>query len=124
MENNKNTFEYTYSAEQQAEIEKIRSKYMPKTDDKLEQLRKLDASVTKKGTIIGIALGTVGCLIFGIAMSMALVVGEMMIVLAIIVGLPGIAAMAWAYPTYKKVTEKERERIAPQILALTEELGQ
>ena len=36
MENNKQTFEYTYSAEQQAEIEKIKSTYLPKADDKLE----------------------------------------------------------------------------------------
>lgn len=123
MENNKETFEYTYSAEQQAEIEKIRSKYMPKTDDKLEQLRKLDASVTKKGTVMGLIMGITGCLVFGISLSMVLVIGEMMIVPSIILAIPGIAGMAWAYPLYKKVTEKERERIAPQILALTEELG-
>lgn len=124
MENNKETFEYTYSAEQQAEIEKIKSKYMPKTDDKLEQLRKLDASVTKKGTVMGLIMGITGCLVFGISLSMVLVIGEMMIVPSIILAIPGIAGMAWAYPTYKKITEKERERIAPQILALTEELGQ
>lgn len=124
MENNKETFEYTYSAEQQAEIEKIKSKYMPKTDDKLEQLRKLDASVSKKGTVMGLIMGITGCLVFGISLSMVLVIGEMMIVPSIILAIPGIAGMAWAYPTYKKITEKERERIAPQILALTEELGQ
>lgn len=33
-------------------------------------------------------------------------------------------SMIFAYPIYKKLTEKQRKRIAPQILALTEELGQ
>ena len=123
MEKVREQFEYTYSAEQQAEIEKIRSKYLPKEDDKLTQLRKLDASVTKKGTIFGISLGVTGVLLFGIAMSLALVIGETMIIPSIILAVPGIAAMIGAYPVFKKITEKERMRIAPQILALTEELG-
>lgn len=124
MENNKETFEYTYSAEQQAEIEKIKSKYLPKTDDKLEQLRRLDASVTKKGTIIGLIMGIAGCLIFGGGMSLVLVGGIELLLPSVLLGGIGIAAMAFAYPTYKRITEQERERIAPQILALTEELGQ
>lgn len=123
MEKVREQFEYTYSAEQQAEIEKIRSKYLPKEDDKLTQLRKLDTSVTKKGTIFGISLGVTGVLLFGIAMSLALVIGETMIIPSIILAVPGIAAMIGAYPVFKKITEKERMRIAPQILALTEELG-
>lgn len=124
MENNKETFEYTYSAEQQAEIEKIRSKYLPKTDDKLEQLRKLDAAVTKPGTIWGLVIGILGTLIFGGGMSCTLVGGAELFVPGIALGIVGIIFMIAAYPLYKKITEKERERIAPQILALTEELGQ
>lgn len=124
MENNKETFEYTYSAAQQAEIEKIKSKYLPKTDDKLGQLRKLDASVTQKGTAAGLVMGIAGCLIFGGGMSMVLVAGMELLVPSIFVGGMGIVLMAFAYPVFKKITEKERERIAPQILALTEELGQ
>lgn len=124
MENSKERFEYTYSAEQQAEIEKIRAKYIPQTDSKLEQLRKLDASVTKKGTMVGIIIGVVGCLLFGGGMSMVLVVGMKLLVPGIIIGVLGIGLMASAYPIFKKITEQEKERIAPQILALTEELGQ
>lgn len=123
MENNKE-FEYTYSAEQQAEIEKIKSKYLPKADDKLEQLRKLDASVTKKGTVVGLIMGIAGCLIFGGGMSLVLVGGMELLLPSIVLGSMGIVAMAFAYPIYKRITEQERERIAPQILALTEELGQ
>ena len=44
MENKQNTFQYTYSAKQQEEIRRIRKKYLPqeKTEDKMEQLRRLD----------------------------------------------------------------------------------
>ena len=123
MENKKETFEYTYSAEQQAEIERIKSKYLPKEDNKLEQLRQLDASVTNKGTMIGIIVGLAGCLLFGGALSLVLCIGLDMLIPSIMLGVPGIVSMGMAYPVFKKVTEKERERIAPQILALTEELG-
>lgn len=124
MERNKERFEYTYSATQQAEIEKIRSKYVPKEETKLDQLRKLDRSVTKPGTITGLVLGIIGCLTFGGGMSCALVGAASLFVPGIILGMIGIVLMGLAYPTYKKITDKERERIAPQILALTEELGQ
>ncbi len=122
MEKDRKPFEYIYSAEQQAEIEKIRNKYMPKEDDKLTQLRKLDASVTRKGTMVGITLGIVGCLLLGAGLSLVLVIGEEMVVASVLFGVPGIFAMVGAYPLYKKITEREMERIAPQILALTEEL--
>ena len=52
MENNKDTFEYIYSAEQQEEIKNIRKKYMAPEEDKMDQLRKLDASVTMKATML------------------------------------------------------------------------
>ena len=44
MEEKKETFEYTYSAKQQQEIEKIRNKYLPKQESKMDQLRRLDQS--------------------------------------------------------------------------------
>lgn len=123
MENKNETFEYTYSAEQQTEIEKIKAKYLPKTDNKLEQLRRLDASVTQKGTVAGLILGITGCLTFGGGLSIVLLAGMEFLVVGAILGVVGMAGMGLAYPVYKKITEKERERIAPQILALTEELG-
>lgn len=124
MENNnkKETFEYTYSSKQQEEIESIRKKYLPKEDDKMELLRKLDKDVTKPGTIWSIIIGVIGCLIFGGGMSLVMVGANTLFILGIAFGLIGIAIMAAALPVYKKITEKERERIAPQILALTEEL--
>ncbi len=125
MENKKESFEYTYSAEQQAEIEKIKAKYMPAPDNKLEQLRKLDASVTKPGTVVGLILGIVGTLVFGGGLSMVLLnIGNDMILPGCILGVVGMVLMMLAYPIYRKITEKQKEKIAPQILALTEELGQ
>ena len=69
MEKHNETFEYTYSAVQQEEIERIKSKYLPKEETKLDKLKKLDASVTRPGTIWAIGFGVIGCLIFGGGLS-------------------------------------------------------
>ena len=118
---NKETFSYTYSAKEQEEIKKIREKYVPKEADKMEQLRRLDESVTRKGTIISLVVGIIGTLILGTGMSMCMVWTEFF-VSGIIVGITGIATVSLAYPLYSYVTKKEREKIAPEIIRLTDEL--
>lgn len=123
MEKKRETFEYTYSAKTQEEIEKIRKKYMPKEEDKMELLRKLDKSVTKLGTIWSLVIGVIGCLLFGIGMCCTMVWADSFFVLGIVVGIIGMVVMGIAYPVYVKITARERERIAPQILALSEELS-
>lgn len=122
MNNENERFEYTYSAKQQEEIERIRKKYMPKEEDKMAELRRLDAQVTKPGTVAGITIGIIGLLIFGAGMSMTLAGTETMFIPGIIIGIIGFAIMGAACPLYKIVTEKQRKKIAPQILELTEEL--
>lgn len=123
MENNKETFEYTYSAKQQEEIERIKKKYMPQEEDKMELLRRLDRDVTKPGTIWSLALGVIGCLLFGFGMCCTMVWADSLFVPGIVVGIIAMIPMGFAYPVYKKITEKQRKKIAPQILALTEELS-
>lgn len=119
---NKETFSYTYSAKQQEEIKKIREKYAPKEADKMEQLRRLDESVTKKGTVISLIVGIIGALVMGFGMSCCMVWADKFFVLGIIVGIIGIALVCAAYPIYNFVVKKEREKIAPEILRLTDEL--
>ncbi|MBQ7981597.1 MAG: hypothetical protein IJ305_08325 [Oscillospiraceae bacterium] len=118
---NKETLSYTYSAKEQAEIKKIREKYVPKEADKMEQLRRLDAGVTQKGTVISLVVGIIGALVLGVGMCCCMVWTELF-VLGIAVGIIGIAAVSAAYPLYNYVTKKEREKIAPEIIRLTDEL--
>lgn len=118
-----NTFQYTYSAKQQAEIETIRKKYAPptSTEDKMEQLRRLDAGVTRKATIYSIIIGLIGTLIMGIG---TMVGQSTLFIPGIIIGVIGIAVLSAAYPVFMKLLKKEREKIAPEILKLTDELLQ
>lgn len=123
MENSqdKEKFSYVYSAKEQAEINRIRKKYVP-TEDKMEQLRKLDAGVTEKATAVSIIVGVIGALIMGVGMCCATVWQGMWFIPGIIIGLIGMAVLAAAYPIYQKVIKKEREKIAPEIIRLTDEL--
>ena len=121
------SFQYTYSAQQQQEIQTIRKKYLPPEENKMEQLRKLDRSATQKAQAYSIALGVIGALILGSGMSicmtdLAAFLGEMALFVGIPVGLVGLVLVALAYPVYNRILKKERERIAPQILRLTDEL--
>lgn len=123
MENNQNkSFQYTYSAKEQAQIKEIRSKYVPKEENKLEQLQRLDASVAMKATMYAIIVGVIGALILGAGMSCCMVFGGAWFVPGIVIGVIGMAVVGAAYPMYNHVLKKERERIAPEVLRLTDEL--
>lgn len=124
MENNyeKETFKFTYSAKEQEELKKIRSRYLPKEEDKMEQLRRMDHSVTQKATTVSLIVGIIGALIMGLGMSCAMVWMGAWFIPGIIIGMAGIAMISVAYPVYTHIIEKERERIAPEIMRLTDEL--
>ena len=122
MSNNKNeTFCYTYSATEQAEIQNIRKKYTAPEESKMEQLRRLDASVTRKGTIIAIAIGVIGALILGLGMS-CVMVWDGLFIPGIIIGILGIICIIAACPIYIRIIKKQREKLAPEIMRLTDEL--
>lgn len=115
-------FNYTYSAKQQEEIKKIREKYMAQEEDKMEQLRRLDQSVTQKSTMYSIVIGVLGALVMGTGMSCCMVWQGVWFIPGIFVGIIGIALVGCAYPLYNHIVKKEREKIAPEIIRLTDEL--
>ena len=124
---NKEGFNFTYSAAQQQEVEDLRKKYLPKEEDKMEQLRKLHAVPTQKAQAASIAVGVVGALIMGTGMSFAMTdigaaLGSLAMVLGIVVGVVGMVLVGLAYPIYNRVLKKERQKIAPEILRLSDEL--
>lgn len=126
MENNQ-SFEYTYSSAQQQEIQAIRKKYLPKEEDKMEKLRHLHSIPTRKAQAASIAVGVIGALVLGTGMSLCMTelgaaLGQLAMVVGILVGILGLAMVAAAYPLFRSVLRKERKRIAPEILRLSEEL--
>ena len=123
----KEGFSFTYSAEQQKEVEAIRKKYLPQEADKMEQLRTLHAIPTRKAQMAALTVGIIGTLIMGTGMSLAMTeigaaLGSLAMVIGILVGMVGMVLVALAYPLYNRVLKKQREKIAPQILQLSEKL--
>ena len=124
---NKDRFSFTYSAQQQKEVEAIRKQYLPQETDKMEQLRKLHAIPTQKARAASLTVGIIGALIMGTGMSLAMTelgaaLGSLAMILGIAVGLVGMVLVALAYPLYNRVLKKQREKIAPEILRLSDEL--
>lgn len=124
---NKDTFKMTYSAEQQEELHHIRQKYLPQEPDKMQQLRVLDAGAAKKATMDAIVAGVLGAMLLGCGMSLIMTdfgswLGRAALPVGVAVGVSGMLLMALAYPLYSRSLRREREKIAPEILRLTDEL--
>ena len=122
--NEKKKYSYSYSAQENKEIKRIREKYTEPSEreTKLEQLHRLDESVTKSAMAVSLTVGILGALILGLGMSCIMVWSEKMFVPGIIFGIIGIVISVLAYPIYKIKAEKKRKEIAPLILKLTDEL--
>ena len=130
--NQNNGFSYTYSAKEQEELKRIRAKYQPtaEVEEKMARLRKLDSGVTQKAQIMALIFGVIGTLILGLGMSLAIsdfsaVLGayrDMAMLIGVILGLIGIVLISLAYPVYQWMVKRERKRVAPEILKLTDEL--
>ena len=124
---NKEGFSFTYSAAQQQEVETIRKKYLPEEEDKMEQLRRLHRIPTQKAQTVALTFGVIGALIMGTGMSLAMTdigaaLGGLAMVIGVAVGIVGMVLVALAYPLYNRVLKKQRQKIAPEILPLTDEL--
>ena len=100
MDNKNETFNYTYSAAQQKEIRSIREKY----------------------TIISITIGILSTLILGTGMCCTMIWPDTMFIPGIFIGILGIIGIIVAYPVYSAITKKHREKLAPEIIRLTDEL--
>ena len=128
--NKSEEFKFTYSAREQEELRKIRQKYVPKEVDRMEQLRKLDAGVTRKAVVLSLVAGIIGALVLGFGMSLIMtdvgetlgLYGTIQVVLGVVIGMIGVVLVSVAYPIYNRIARKERERIAPEIIRLTDEL--
>lgn len=119
---NINGFTYHYSVKRNREVEHIRRKYLPKEENKIDRLRKLDTKVQMAGTIPALCVGIIGCLIFGIGMCFFLDVFAGAAWLASILIICGMLLMIPAYTIYRSIARKTKAELTPEILRLSEEI--
>ena len=108
-------------------VQKIRTQYTEKEHSHLDELKALDRKVKKPAAVFAYVFGAVGAIVMGAGMSLVMTdIGTLLgITDSMIPGIAiGIVLVAVAYPLYNRILKKERQRIAPEILRLTDELLQ
>lgn len=120
-------FEYTYAAptkDERKEVEEIRKYYATsEMEDKLTRLRKLDDKAKMPPMLWSLSLGIIGTLIFGGGMSMVMLLSQWYFILCgVLLALVGLGPIAFAYPMYKKVSKKCKDKYGEEILRLSEEI--
>ena len=120
-----NKFEYKYKAptqEERQEINNILNDYLPKSEsnNKLDYLRKLDFKVKNIPMIVGLNLGIIGTLIFGLGLTCFLEWN--LIILGFIFSLLGMIVAVMAYPLYKVIYKRMKNRYSDEIIKISNEL--
>ncbi len=103
--------------------QKIRTGYVEKQPEKLDELKRLDAKVKRPATVFGYVFGGISALIMGTGMSfiMTEIVKNGMIP-GVIIGVIGMGMALLTYPIYKKILSSRKKKYAEQILRLSEDL--
>ncbi len=104
------------------QIEKIRASYTEKKRGKLDELRALTKRAERPAELFAYIFGSVGSLVLGTGMCLAMkIIGNLM-PLGIIVGILGIAMVSFNYSLYKLILNSGKEKYKDEILTLTNEI--
>ena len=115
-------FTYNYSAVRNKEVESIRRKYLPEEESKLETLKRLDCKVQSAGMIESLCFGIIGALVFGVGMCFFLEVFAGATWITVLFMIIGTLLMIPAYPIYRRIAHRTKEKLTPEILRLSEEI--
>ena len=108
-------------------IKGIRARYEAKETTKLDELKALDKRVNNPAHVFAYVFGTVGALVLGVGMCLAMqIIGGLVMfgmsvdmVAGVVIGLVGIAMVSTNYFIHTALLEKRRRKYAEQIIALS-----
>lgn len=114
-------------------VQKIRTQYTDKENTQLDELKALDKKVKKPANVLAYTFGTIGSLVLGSGMSLAMnviepgkyfgiTISENMMLPGIIIGLLGIAMVSVNYPIYKSILGARRNKYSDKIIALSDRI--
>lgn len=108
--------------------ESLVNEYAPKDTAKVVALKKLDKKAKRPAAIFAYTFGVIAALITGAGMCLSMaVIGAgttVMIILGIVIGVVGFAAMGVNYPVYRKLLEKGKKKYAYEIVQLAKEISE
>lgn len=103
-------------------VEKIRSDYEEKRYTKMDELKDLDREVKRPVRALAYTVGTVGSLILGSGMCLAMGVIGKRKAPGVVIGCAGIAILAGNYKLYKSVLQARKDAYAGKIMELSDEI--
>lgn len=104
-------------------LEKMINNYQEKEPTKVDELKQLDKKVKKPVKIFAYILGTIGALVLGFGMCVAMeVILPGLMWVGIVVGVVGILIVSGNYFVYKRMLEARKKKYASQIVELSESL--
>lgn len=108
--------------------EQLANEYAPKSTSKVVALRKLDKKAKAPANIFAFTFGIIFTLVFGTGMCLCM--GQIgggtvtSMIIGIVLGIVGMAAMGINYPIYKKLLEKGKKKYAFEIIELAKEISE
>ena len=105
-------------------IEKIRNSYTIKSNEitKLDELKKLDRKVKNPARVFAYTYGTIGSLVLGTGMCLAMEVIGSVMPLGIVIGLVGIAMVSTTFPIFQRILAKRKAKYSEAVIAKSNEL--
>lgn len=106
-------------------VRSIKEQYEAHTPTKLDELKELDKKVKRPANIFSYVFGSVGSLVLGGGMCLAMGVIESIGTLmapGIIIGAAGIAMVSANYFIHKAMIKSRKQKYSEQILALSDSI--
>lgn len=111
---------------QTAYAQKLKNSYTPNRPSEIERLREMDKAVKRPANIFAYTFGTIGSLILGTGMCLAMkIVGASVPALmpvGVAVGAVGIAMVSATYFLHGKILKKRKAKYGGEILALSNKI--
>ncbi len=105
-------------------IEGIKEQYtgIGREETKLDKLKELDRRVKRPAQIFSYTLGTIGALVLGTGMTMAMSLIPGGMVAGVAIGCVGIIISGFNYPLHKKILGSRKKRYSNEIIELSNDI--
>ena len=106
-------------------INRIRDQYINRPESDLDKLKALDRKVKTPARVFAYVFGTIGALVLGSGMCLAMNVIEKLsdlMIPGIGIGLVGIAMVSFNYFIYKAILKSSKKKHAQEIIAISDSM--
>ena len=102
-------------------VEQIRASYVKKETTKIDELKALDKKVKLPADIFAYIFGSIGSLVLGTGMCLAMgVIGNGLMIPGIIIGCAGILAVSTNYFVRNNILKSRKKKYADKIIELSD----